>query len=378
MRIYYYHTRPIQEALEEWKAGRHPGHILYGLPLFGKNGVECVLHRYKDISRRWALSLYTAKEILCCRTPYDILYGTSFRGLEIIILLRALHLYRKPIVLWHHTTVKRSGTRWKEWLSRFFYRGIDRMFFFSRKLIEDSIRSKKTRAERMKLIHWGPDLDFYDKVTQDVRREGNIRSGFISTGKENRDFPTLIDAFSTLPYPLDIYTTKGFGHINYEETIRHHALSPQTKVHFTGGIRPYDFALAVARKSCVVICCLNFPYTVGLTTLVEAMGLGLPVISSRNPNFGIDIDKEGIGITVAYGDIKGWTEAAEYIASHPDEARRMGEKSRRLAEERFNLEIFTKEIAENFREVVQDSGKSRNFVPEPTARKRSGTENITS
>lgn len=365
MKIYYYHTRPIAEALEEWKIKRHPGHILYGLPLFGDNGVECILHRYKDFTRRWMLSLYVAKEILCCKTPYDILYGTSFRGLELIILLRSLHLYRKPVVIWHHAAVTRSTSTWKEYLSRFFYRGIDRMFFFSKKLIKDSLRSGKASEDRLKLIHWGPDLAFYDNILKDIRQEGTTPSGFISTGKENRDIRTLVCAFSKAQYPLEVYTTKSFGTVNYEDIVHKHSLSPLTKVHFTGGIRPYDFSLEVARKNCVVICCLDFPYTVGLTTLVEAMALGMPVISSRNPNFEIDIDKEGIGITVAYGDIKGWTDAVEYIANHPDEARHMGEKSRRLAEERFNLQLFTKEIAENFKEVIQDTAKSRNFATKP-------------
>lgn len=40
MKIYYYHTRPIQEALDEWKNHLHPGHILYGLTHFSKHGIH--------------------------------------------------------------------------------------------------------------------------------------------------------------------------------------------------------------------------------------------------------------------------------------------------------------------------------------------------
>ena len=118
----------------------------------------------------------------------------------------------------------------------------------------------------------------------------------------------------------------------------------------------------MARKSCIVICCLDFPYTVGLTTLVEAFALGIPVICSRKPNFEIDIDKEGIGITVEYGDVQGWTDAIRYIAAHPEAARRMGENARKLAEERFNLEIFSREIAESLQEISNFSSKNRTFA----------------
>lgn len=52
---------------------------------------------------------------------------------------------------------------------------------------------------------------------------------------------------------------------------------------------------------------------------MEAFALGIPVICSRNPNFEIDIDKEGIGITVEYNDVQGWIDAIRYIADHPEE-----------------------------------------------------------
>ena len=96
----------------------------------------------------------------------------------------------------------------------------------------------------------------------------------------------------------------------------------------------------------MVIPCLDFPYTVGLTTLVEALALGLPLITSRNTYFPMDIDREGIGITVPYGDVQGWADAVEYIAGHPDEARQMGRRARLLAEKVYNMEVFGRELAE--------------------------------
>ena len=103
---------------------------------------------------------------------------------------------------------------------------------------------------------------------------------------------------------------------------------------------------------------MDFPYTVGLTTLVEAFALGIPVICSRNPNFEVDIDKEGIGITVEYGDAQGWIKSIQYIAEHPNEAKEMGRKARQLAEQRFNMEIFAKEIADTLHEQYKDNKKA--------------------
>ena len=67
-------------------------------------------------------------------------------------------------------------------------------------------------------------------------------------------------------------------------------------------------------------------------------------------------------ITVEYGDVQGWTDAIRYIADHPEEARRMGNNARKLAEERFNLEIFSREIAESLQEISNFSSKNRTFA----------------
>lgn len=79
-------------------------------------------------------------------------------------------------------------------------------------------------------------------------------------------------------------------------------------------------------------------YPVGLTSLVEAMAQQKAIIATDNPYFPIDVEKEGIGIKVAYGDKEGWREAFEYVSSHPEIAREWGLKARKLAEEQYNLE----------------------------------------
>lgn len=213
LKIYFYHTRLTRESYEEWKDFRFPGHILYGLPLLEKHGIQSVMHRYKPYANRWKLMLYTTKEILFCKEKYEVLYGTSFRGLELIIFLRALGLYRKQIVVWHHTALRKSPNRLKEAISRFFYRGIDHMFLFSRKLIQDSIATHKVPEHKLELIHWGPDLAFYDHLLKELPAEP--REGFISTGKENRDLKTMLQAFSQTDENLEVFIAEECGNLNY-------------------------------------------------------------------------------------------------------------------------------------------------------------------
>lgn len=358
--IYFYHTRLTRESYEEWKDYKFPGHILYGLPLLENYGIRSVMHKYKAYPSRLKLILYATKEILLCKESYEVLYGTSFRGLELLIFLRALGLYRKPIVIWHHTALRVSKNKIWERISQFLYKGIDHMFLFSKKLIKDSLATGKVPETKLQLVHWGPDLAFYDHILQEMpdRRQ----KGFISTGKENRDMSTLLQAFCATDEELEIYIAHSNGNVNYKQIIESFHLPDSIQVHYTNGVIPYLLAQRVARKSCIVICCMDFPYTVGLTTLVEAFALGIPVICSRNPNFEMDIDKEEIGITVEYNDVEGWINAIRYIADHPEEARRMGNNARKLAKERFNLEIFSREIAESLLNIAKISSKKRTFA----------------
>ena len=50
---------------------------------------------------------------------------------------------------------------------------------------------------------------------------------------------------------------------------------------------------------------------VGFTSVVEAMAMSKPIISTRNPYYPIDLGKEGIGIYV--DDIDSWVNAITYI-----------------------------------------------------------------
>ena len=300
------------------------------------------------------MMLRNARLILTSRERFDAVYATHYRGLELIVLLRALRLFRRPVVIWHHQPVVTSKGFVRERFGRLFYRGFDRMIFFSQKLMDDSLPSPKARPSRMVLGHWGADLGFYDRV---MAEGGDRRTGFISTGKELRDMPTLVRAFNRTGARLDIYTGRNTGGVNYEEVFAANPPKENIRVHYVNGLCPYELSLKVNRAACVVICCKETRYTVGLTTVVEALALGLPVICSRNPQIPVDFEAEGCGITVPYYDTDGWERAVRYITDHPDEAREMGRRGRRLAERMFNDSRCAREVAEVLRGAVKENGQ---------------------
>jgi glycosyltransferase involved in cell wall biosynthesis len=334
--IYFYHTQDTERIVREWKQGTFPSHFLYGALQLADYGIDVVWHHQKHTYKRLRDMLRATWKILTCRKRYDVLYATHTLGIEPIILLRALGLYRHPIVVWHHQPIVKAKNPLREALARLFYRGMDHMIFFSEKLMQDSLLSKKADPRRMSMVHWGADLDYYDHLQLD----GQHPSFFISTGKELRDYETLLKAFQETNLPLTLYAEKKrqayFEELNPGENI---------EMHYGDRPIPHEIALMVAQSRCVCICCQESNYTVGLTTVVEALALGLPILCTRNPQMPLDIEAEGCGFWIEPQDVEGWKEKLRYIADHPEEAKVMGQRGRTLAEQYYNIKQCGREIA---------------------------------
>lgn len=346
MRIYFYHTQDIQKMYAESAAGRFPSHFLYGAVQLEQMGHEIIWHKHHRIDYTGRFTrpkqiFNTTREILSCRKDYDVLYATSWRGLEFIVLLRALHLFRHTVALWHHQPVTRSSNALREALSRFYYRGIDSMFFFSRALLQQSVEAGKCNPSKMSVVHWGADMSFYDRIRQD-----SVPSActFISTGKEMRDIETLLEAFRQSGESLQMYLNLAQGDRDYGKITAKYANCGNILIDYPSPLSVGELAVKVAQASCAVICCRKTNYTVGLTTLVEALALGKPIICSRNMSMPVDIEKEGIGIYVDYYDVEGWKKAISFIASHPADAAAMGRRSLDLARNHFNALQCAREV----------------------------------
>lgn len=346
MKVYFYHTQDIQMILRRLGKGEFPPHFLYGATKLNDYGIEVAWHQSRLNLPRWKMMLRTAWHILTCHEKYDAVYATHYRGLELIVFLRALRLFRKPLIVWHHQPVIKSPSRWREFLGRLFYKGFDQLIFFSDKLLSESLATGKVRAERLHVVPWGMDIPSFAIAVAPVAGRGMV---FVSSGKEMRDMPTLVEAFNRTGAELQIYINRRNGDIDYDSIFRDMRIKENIHIHFQTQLAPYEISLKVMQADCVCICCQPTKYTVGLTTVVEALALGKPMICSRNPQIPVDIDRERCGITVEYGDTDGWVAAIDHLRSHPDEARAMGLRGQALARTKYNDRRCAAAVAEIIR-----------------------------
>jgi glycosyltransferase involved in cell wall biosynthesis len=89
------------------------------------------------------------------------------------------------------------------------------------------------------------------------------------------------------------------------------------------------------------------------TKLFEYMAAGLPVVASNFPLWKEIVEGNRCGITVDPLDPKAIAQAIEYLLTHPEEARRMGENGRRAVEEKYNWEREKEKFAQTLQGVAE-------------------------
>jgi len=86
--------------------------------------------------------------------------------------------------------------------------------------------------------------------------------------------------------------------------------------------------------------------------LFEYMAAGLPVVASNFPLWRELVEGNRCGICVDPLDPKEIAQAIEYLLTHPEEARKMGENGRRAVEEKYNWEEEAKKLLNLYAELA--------------------------
>ena len=87
--------------------------------------------------------------------------------------------------------------------------------------------------------------------------------------------------------------------------------------------------------------------------LFEYMAAGLPVVASNFPLWKEIVEGNRCGITVDPLDPKAIAQAIEYLLTHPEEARQMGENGRRAVEEKYNWEREKEKFLKLYAELLK-------------------------
>lgn len=329
------------KSVKRYQEGNYPSHFLYGFAELAKKGENI---DYESIPSSM-LDAFSFVVRLTKRKADIIIIPYIYEGpLSILFFLKKARLINASIIAISHKSFKRENSYGKRIMYKWLYQSFDKILFHSPLNMQESQELHWVDSAKMAIIHWGVDINFYEKI---ISEETNV---FVSTGRENRDFSTLMKAFSQTNYPLKIYT----NNVNYENDYsfleKYIDKYPNIHIYLVENIKEAALTAMkmIANSFCVVIpvCSDSIYYCVGHTSIVEALALGKPIIATRNPYHPIDIEKEEVGILVKPEDISSWVKAITYLAQHKDKALQMGKRAKQLAEKVYNIDNFSEELYE--------------------------------
>ncbi|MEW5943817.1 MAG: glycosyltransferase family 4 protein [Pseudomonadota bacterium] len=365
MKALFINNYEMREAWDLWKSGTYPGHHLWGVSHLGEYGVDVEIlphekfaalndhwrfQRLLNMNRLETLALDQQLRVLL-RSGYDLVYSGCQTHTSLLARLRALGIFRKPLVAVIHHPVQATAENER------FVKAHDKLICLSKK-VEDKLKNDFSIPDGKSItLEWGADLAFYDAGRAwDGNSAAEDPPLVVSAGKAKRDYNTLVESARNLDCRVQIYCSessapsvadmpdnvqarygpKGSNAVSYREVLQEYK-----KAHL--------IAIPMAEVDALA----------GLTSLLDAMAMGKAVVMTRNDYIDIDIEKEGIGIWVAPGDVNQWRTAISYLLSHPGEAMEMGRRSRLLCEEKYDIRLFASKLADVFRDVLSPKQREK-------------------
>jgi hypothetical protein len=195
-------------------------------------------------------------------------------------------------------------------------------------------------APKAKVAHlaWGADLRSFPKL--------HYRPNwFLSCGLTNRDHQTLSRAAARTQRRIRVVTADGAPGVSWTSNVELVVGGIHDKTLSYGEFLNRQYGGSAA---CMIIV-KDDPtdYTAnGFTNLIEVMCMGRPVILTRTGALRseIDVEKAGCGLYVPPGNPGALAKAINVLASDPQMAQSMGQRGRKLAEERYDINRYAGDL----------------------------------
>ena len=347
-KICVFNNYSIPRLIKEINYGESPSHLVFGIKelekdynfVFAENlkkpkVILVFIKLFSFFTRIFPLgNLESQVNAWFYRYEVDIIYSCCESETNLLQFLRYFGLFNIPIItIIHH---KHHPGRLDFIRFKFFkimYKGADEVLCLSKSVSED-ITSKFTNKVKTKILNWGPNLNFYCS-------DNNECNGFITAGRTGRDYETLLKATINAKAKLTIIYLDGdideslYKMYSFIKFIKQPRIEPIPGT-TDGWMRHRELLNHYNKARVIIIPLLKQASLAGLTSLMDCLGAGKAVILTRNENIDIEIEKEGIGFWVEEGDIEGLSSLLKWFKNNPDDAKSMGTRARKLAENYYN------------------------------------------
>jgi glycosyltransferase involved in cell wall biosynthesis len=285
---------------------------------------------------------------------FDVIYVPHDFHLIPLAILRILGICKKPILLISHFAynpkyINKKTTKIYRLIERYFiYRGIDKILFLNETILKAATSNYNVPQRHRDSFNWGANLNFFQKYI-DNKNEPTKNAYFMSLGSQNRDFDILIKAFTISGKQLRIYSK-----CNHSDKLPSNIVIDES-------IEPGIDSVAKLRSCYYDAIAVLIPLkrstdiSNGTSVIIEALAMGKPIIITDFDINYIDVEAENIGFKVKPGDVMGWVNAIEWLIQNPIQTKEMGERSLKLAKERYNYELFSEKLVSSIISLSDNS-----------------------
>lgn len=253
----------------------------------------------------------------------------------------------------HHAMIgHRMSTSKKRLLTPMARGGIDALIVHASRQLEYAVHGGGFNPSQVYLTPYSVDTGFWRP--QPAGDEQLI----VSCGMEQRDYHCLIDAVRDLPIRVCV------GAMSHWSRDRNRLRGRAIPANMT--VEAYDYLQLrelYAASRLVVVPLRDTDFQAGITTILEAMAMGKPVIVTRaagqhetvvGPLWGADQTtwpaggpsaEDSTGLYVPVGSAEALRSAIIYLLERPELASVLGVNGRRYVEQHANLDTYTRRLA---------------------------------
>ena len=300
---------------------------------------------------KWRLALYRripiwaaqALEAFRVRRDYDVVFAW---GAEPVAMPFALLLELGPGQGAVRDAVQLGvAAQEKAWFLRLVHSHITTLILPPPTQHEFAVTRLGIPAHKVVEIPWSVDADFWQSPS------GSQPDMICSVGREMRDYETLVKALDGTGIPCHIAAVLARGRSDqWRRALGDSAEKVELPSNVTVGSKnPVELRELYARSRFVVLPLYQSDTDNGITCLLEAWSMSLPVICSEIDGQRGAIDHGQNGLFVPVGDAESLRKVIVDLWASPGESARMGVEGRRTVIEHRQQDRFVREVGDVIR-----------------------------
>ena len=295
-------------------------------------------------------NLHIQKAVFRRIDDFDFIFCLSGGVSEWLYLQSSRNNFHKPILtLYHHPLPNGKLDPLRNFLRKKIFRKQNKILSLcSHTASSFNDLNKRKIAEP---LQWGVDHEFYSRITHS-RRIQKPPDIVLTCGRTSRDLTTFSKAIKAANVKSHVICSEKevTRLVDSESLISVDA----TTYHTTQKDNTYQKMANLIQNVRVIAIPLEEQSTLaGLTSLMDCLGFGKPVIMTKNPCIDLDIENLGIGTWVDPYDVDGWTRAIKWHFENIEQSNCMGLQAKALGK-RLSAESFGKKINSLIIEHYQD------------------------